>query len=103
MLELEDTLKALDIAKEVTPQFTTTASRYLTAAIDNIHGRFPQAHTLTLLSYLDPRNVSKATPATIIELGGLMAVDGRKLWQEFLSYRSFVKTLSEPSLAAVVL
>ncbi len=102
MLELEDTLKAVDVANEVTPQFTITASQYITAVIDNIRGRFPQAHTLTLLGYLDPRNVAKATPVTINELGGLVAVDGRKLWQEFLSYRSFVKNLSEPSVAAVV-
>ncbi len=102
MLELEDTLKAVDVANEVTQQFTTAASQYITAVIDNIRGRFPQAHTLTLLGYLDPRNVAKATPVTISKLGGLMAVDGRKLWQEFLSYRSFVKNLSEPSVAAVV-
>ena len=101
MLALEDTLKDLKITEDVTHQFASTASQYVTAVIDNIHNHFPQAHTLTLLGYLDPRNVSKATPPSINELGNLMGVDGRKLWQEFLAYRCFANNLPELSVEAV--
>ena len=31
-----------------------------------------------------------------------MGVDGRKLWQEFLAYRAFAKSLPELSVAAAV-
>ena len=102
MLALEDTLKDLEITEDVTHQFESTASQYVTAVIDNIRNRFPQAHTLTLLGYLDPRNVSKASPPSINELGNLMGVDGRKLWQEFLAYRCFAKNLPELSVEAAV-
>ena len=102
MSALEDTLKDLEITEDVTHQFESTASQYVTAVIDNIRNRFPQAHTLTLLGYLDPRNVSKASPPSINELGNLMGVDGRKLWQEFLAYRCFAKNLPELSVEAAV-
>jgi len=36
------------------------------------------------------------------ELGGLMGIDGKKLWQEFLSYRYFAQNLPELSVAAAV-
>ena len=83
MSSLEDTLKDAEITEEVAEEFETIASQYITAVIDNIRVRFPQAHTLTLIGYLDPWNVSKATPPTMNELGDLMGVDGKKLWQEF--------------------
>ena len=81
MSSLEDTLKDAEITEEVAEEFETIASQYITAVIDNIRGRFP--HTLTFIGYLDPWNVSKATPPTMNELGDLMGVDGKKLWQEF--------------------
>ena len=102
MQSLEDTLKDVKITEDVTQQFQTTASQYITAVIDNLRGRFPQVRTITLLGYIDPWNVSKATPATINELGDLMGVDGKKLWQEFLAYKSFAKSLPEVSVAAAV-
>lgn len=103
MQSLEDTLRDAEITEEVSQQFQTTASQYIAAVIDNICGRFPQVHTITLLGCVDPRNASKATPATITELGDLMGVDGKKLWQVFLSYRSFAqKNLLALSIEAAV-
>jgi len=102
MSSLDDTLKDAEITEEIAQEFETIASQYITAVIDNIRGHFPQAHTLTLIGYLDPRNVSKATPPSINELGNLMGVDGRKLWQEFLAYRCFAKNLPELSVEAAV-
>ena len=91
MSSLEDTLKDAEITEEVAEEFETIASQYITAVIDNIRGRFPQAHTLTFIGYLDPWNVSKATPPTMNGLGDLM-VGGR--WKKavagVLSYRFFL-------------
>ena len=55
---LEDTLMDTEITEEITQQFETTASQYITVAIENICGHFPQAHTLTLVGHLVPQNVS---------------------------------------------
>ena len=93
MLTQDVMLKDIEITEEVSSQFQTIAAQYINAVIDNINNCFPQVHTLTLLGYIDPRNVSKATPVVINELGKLLAVDNRKLWQEFLAYRSFAKKL----------
>ena len=93
MLTQDVMLKDTEITEEVSFQFQTIAAQYINAVIDNINNCFPQVHTLTLLGYIDPRNVSKATPVVINELGELLAVDDRKLWQEFLAYRSFAKKL----------
>ena len=99
---MEGTLKDAEITEEIAEEFETIESQYVTAVIDNIRGHFPQAHTLTLIGYLDPWNVSKATPPTMNELGDLMGVDGKKLLQEFLSYRFFAQNLPELSVAAAV-
>ena len=45
VLALEDTLKDKEITGEVTYQFTSTASQYITAVIDDIRSHFSQAHT----------------------------------------------------------
>ena len=101
MSSLEDTLKDAEITEEVAQEFETIASQYITAVIDNVRGHFPQAHTLTFIGYLDPWNVSKAIPPTMNELGDLMGVDGKKLWQEF--YQSYqLQQLCRQSLIIVI-
>ena len=39
------------------------AQKYLTALLENLRNRYPQAHLLSLLGLLDPRNVDKAIRA----------------------------------------
>ncbi len=60
---------------------------YIETVIKNIRHRFPQPRLVLLLGYLDPRNVHKATPFTIMELGDTFGLDGSKLWQEYLLYK----------------
>ena len=51
---------------------------------------------------LNPRNVDKATPAHMIELGMHFGIDGPKLWDEFRSYRQLVTTMEDRTLAQAV-
>lgn len=55
MTELEATMEALDIAKELDrDSFITNARSYVNTIITNLDSRFPQVRTLTLLGYFDP-------------------------------------------------
>ena len=77
---------ASKLAEVDLPNFTRKAQEYLSALLENLRNRFPQAHLLSLLGLLDPRNVEKATPSLVIELGTTMGMDGHKLWNEFLAF-----------------
>jgi len=98
MTELEATMEALGIAKELDrDSFITNARSYVNAIITNLDSRFPQVRTLTLLGYFDPQNVeSTATPLTMLEIGESLQIDGHKLWQEYIGYKSFVNSLPQP-------
>lgn len=61
------------------PAFKRQAQQYLPALVENLRNRFPQAHLLSLLGLLEPRNVDKANPSLVLELGSTMRVDGHKL------------------------
>ena len=79
------------------PAFKRQAQQYLSALLENLRNRFPQAH-LSLLGLLDPRNVDKANPSLVLELGSTMGMDGHKLWNEFIAYRSLASSLTPQSL-----
>ena len=57
------------------------AKFYLSALIDHLNNRFPQARTLTLLGYFDPRNIHSVTvtPFIMLEIGDMFKIDGHKL------------------------
>ena len=74
------------------------AQKYLTALLENLRNRYPQAHLLSLLGLLDPRNVDKANPSLILELASTMGMDGHKLWNEFLAYHFLASSLTPQSL-----
>ena len=79
----------LDITVSVKyDQFKSSAQSYISAIIQNLNDRFPQARLLTLLGYLDPKNVDNATPCSSVELGDLLEIDGHRLWQEFTGHLS---------------
>ena len=79
----------LDITVSVKyDQFKSSAQSYISAIIQNLNDRFPQARLLTLLGYLDPKNVDNATPCSLVELGDLLEIDGHRLWQEFTGHLS---------------
>lgn len=103
MLQLTAKLGELQITSPFNrDMFKQQAVLYINTIISNLDNRFPQVRTLTLLGYLDPRNVSDATPLALKELGDLMQVDGNQLWQEYTVYKSFVKNLPELSIIAAV-
>jgi len=106
MSSLEDALKDPEITKDITQEF---ASQYITAVIDNIRGRFPLAHTLTLLGYLDPWNVSKSPPPTMNELGDLMGEMEKSCGRSFCHThfllricQSYLQQLCRQSLILVI-
>ena len=98
MIELDITMQAIGITTPLDKvNFTENAKSYVDAIIANLENRFPQVKTLTLLGYLDPRNVQQsttaATPLTMLEK---LHIDGHKLWQEYIGYKSFVESLPSP-------
>ena len=100
---LTATLQELDIEVPINEErFKQHTVAYINSIITNLDNRFPQVRTLTLLGYLNPQNVSTATPLALMELGNLMQVHGDQLWQEYTVYRSFVIRLPEPSIMAAV-
>lgn len=101
MIELDTTMQAIGITTPLDKvNFTENAKSYVDAIIANLENRFPQVKTLTLLGYLDPRNVQQsttaATPLTMLEIGEKLHIDGHKLWQEYIGYKSFVESLPSP-------
>ena len=78
------------------------AQSYIARVIENIKTHFPQVHLLAWLGYFDQRNVEKATPTAMLEVGEMLSIDGHKLWQEFTGYKSLVKTLSKERIEAAV-
>ena len=107
MTELETTMQTIGIATQLDKAiFTSNANSYIEAIIQNLKNRFPQLKTLALLGYFDPRNVrtANATPFTMLEIAEelQLQVDGHKLWQEYLGYKSFVANLPSPSIEVAV-
>ena len=101
MIELDTTMQAIGITTPLDKvNFTENAKSYVDAIIANLENRFPQVKTLTLLGYLDPRNVQQpttaATPLTMLGIGEKLHIDGHKLWQEYIGYKSFVESLPSP-------
>lgn len=82
--------------------FETQATQYLVELLSCIRSRFPQVRLLTLLGYLHPKNAAAATPALIFELASLLGLDGPRLWNEFMSYKSFALSLHPVSLHQAV-
>ena len=80
------------------PAFKRQAQQYLSALLENLRNRFPQAHLLFLFGLLDPRNIDKANPSLALELGSTMGMDGHKLRNKFLAYRSLASSLTPHSL-----
>lgn len=71
MLHLTAKLGELEIESPFNQEmFKQQAVMYINTIITNPTNtcRFPQVRTLTLLGYLDPRNVSNATPLALMEL-----------------------------------
>ena len=57
--------------------FLTKSEQYLNRLLDNIHSRFQNTNTVTLLSLIDPRNCeSTAKTESLMELGRLFDMDG---------------------------
>ena len=82
--------------------FQAKCKQYLSVLIDNIESRFQNLHLVSLLSLLDPRNTQSAKPDSIMELGEYFGVDGPKLWNEFVSYKSLVSDLDSKTLTKAV-
>ena len=81
MMQLTAKLGELEIESPLNQEtFKQHAVMYINTIITSLGNRFPQVCTLTLLGYLDPRNVSSATPLALMELGYLMQVNGNQLW-----------------------
>ena len=53
--------------------FKAQAQSYIARVIENIKTRFPQ---VTCLGYFDPRNVEKATPTVMLEVGEMLPLMG---------------------------
>ena len=92
MIELDITMQAIGITTPLDKvNFTENAKSYVDTTIANLENRFPQVKTLTLLGYLDPRNIQQsttaATPLTMLEIGEKLHIDGHKLWQEYIGYK----------------
>ena len=100
MMNLEKTLQDIDITRSLIAEDFVRARTYIDALISNIKDRFPHTKTLSSFGYLDPRNVNKASVHAITEFGELMSIDGLKLWEEFIVYRSFAQRY--PDISAVV-
>ena len=102
MMELDTTIQGIGITTALDKDsFIKNAKSYIEAIIAYLDNRFPEAKTLTLLGYFDPRNVIQhsttgATPLTMLELGEKLQVEGHKFWQEYIGYKSFVKSLPRP-------
>ena len=88
---------ALKLADADLPAFKRQAQQYLSALLENLK-QVPQAHLLSLLGLPDPRNVDKANPSLVLELGSTMGMNGHQLWNEFLAYRSLGSSLTSQSL-----
>ena len=100
MMELTSTMQSIDDVTTLDKAtFVKNAKSYVEAVITHLDNRFPEVRTLTLLGYIDPRNLSgsAANPITMLELGEKLQVDGHKLWHEYTGYRSFVKSLTKGS------
>ena len=84
--------------------FETKATGYLKELIANIGTtcRFPQIQLVTFLGYIHPKNAADASPAQVLELASLLGLDGACLWNEFLSYKSFVDSLDPKALHQAV-
>ena len=105
MMELDTTIQSIGITTALDKDsFIKNAKSYIEAIIANLENRFPEVRTLTLLGYFGPRNVIQqsttgATPLTMLEVGEKLHVDGHKLWQEYIGYKSFVESLPRPLYA----
>lgn len=77
--------------------FVPQVQAYIGHLIANLEHRFPQLHSISLLGYLDPRNVHLANPVVISELANHFLLDGAQLWSEYLMYKSFTKRIDMPS------
>ena len=64
MYNYPDVLTKID--KETFLQYS---KEYICSLLQNLHARFPHTALISKLGMLDPRNVGKATPAHMIELG----------------------------------
>ena len=106
-MELDKTMNEIGITTPLDKEgFIKNAQSYIDAIITNLEDRFPEIRTLTLLGYFDPRNVIQqqqqtiaATPLIMLEIGEKLQIDGHKLWQEYMGYKSFVESL--PRLLSV--
>lgn len=93
-LSLHTTLANLGISVALNEaDYLPKIKRYIEQLVVNLGNRFPHCRVLTLLGYLDPRNVSQATPAAIMELAECFHVDQAKFWSEYLVYRSLAGSL----------
>jgi len=63
---LHATLGSLEISETLNEAaYLPSIQQYIGQLIVCLKNRFPQSRVLTLLGYLDPRNVEKATPTTV--------------------------------------
>lgn len=96
--EIGDVLVSLGISDPFDGEsFVPQVQAYIGNLIANLENRFPQLHSISLLGYLDPRNVHLANAAIISELADQFLLDAIQLWSEYLSYKSFTKHIHMPS------
>ena len=94
MLELDSLLVSLGITEGFDKSnFVSSIQIYIQTIINNIINRFPQPKVVTLMGYLDPRNVDKATPVVVMELADLFLLDKAKFWQEYLLYKPLAQSI----------
>ena len=96
MPALEATLESVEVANTDTWHIQTVANQYIAALVYNLECPFPQKRLVSLLGYFDPRNVKKATLASMLELGDFLKIDGHRQWIELCTYQSFVERLPQP-------
>jgi len=94
---LHATLGSLEISETLNEAvYLPSIQQYIGQLIVCLKNRFPQSRVLTLLGYLDPRNVEKATPTTVMDLAECFDLEQSKLWSEYLVYRSLASSLKKP-------
>ena len=96
--EIEDVLVSLGIPDPLDSEsFVPQIQTYIGNLIASLEHRFPQLHFVSVLGYLEPRNVHLGNPIAISELADHFLLDGAQLWSEYLIYKSFTKHIHTPS------
>ena len=96
--EIEDVLVSLGIPDPLDSEsFVPQIQAYIGNLIASLEHRFPQLHFVSLLGYLDLRNVHLGIPIAISELAEHFLLDGAQRWSEYLIYKYFTKHIHTPS------